>query len=437
MSTAALPRVSRLGGLAASDWLPAAFAVILYLQINNRLLERHLPGVPADALIAAALAVVVVLRWRSGGLAMINARRLALAALPWLVAEVVSGLDAAPREAWRREILLAWAWGLLAVLLAAMLDSRRAVSRAIYSLVGAGALIGALNCHQFLTSSFDRKYLGFSAARFQHLYDQVDGYRAVGPVTDPNYHAQFLLPLLILALERTWNARGRRRVAATAAATCLAGALALTYSRGALVVLAASLVPAIVAAVRWRVQALALALTLGVAAAAVAVAGAPLLARARTVLVTGVEQPLDEGAFSGRLSENLSALHMLRDHPWNGIGLGCYVYRYQEYASRLGMDPRPHRSAHNLYLEVAAETGTFGVIGLFTLIVSLFTIVGRSHRALLADGDLDGAHRAAAVAMALAAFLAAALFLHLSFQSMLWVLLAIGFATPQLRGSAP
>ena len=130
---------------------------------------------------------------------------------------------------------------------------------------------------------------------------------------------------------------------------------------------------------RWRVPALGLALTLGIATVAVAVAGAPLLGRARTVLVTGTEQALDEDAFRGECSENLSALHMFLDHPINGVGLGCYSRHYQEYASRLGMDPRPRRNPHNLYLQVAAETGSLGVLGLLALVGSVFMVVARTH----------------------------------------------------------
>ena len=104
---------------------------------------------------------------------------------------------------WRRAIFVAWEWGVMAVMLASLLDSRRATLRTIHSLVGAGAAVGALNCHQFLTSSWDLEYLGFAGARYVHLYGRADGYRAIGPVSDPNYHAQFVLPLLIFAVERT------------------------------------------------------------------------------------------------------------------------------------------------------------------------------------------------------------------------------------------
>ena len=435
MSAASPTADSPLRRIAASDWLPAVFAALFYLQINNRLIERNLPALPADALMGAALAAAAALRLRYGRLAPRNARRLALGCLPWLLASLLSGVDARTPGVWR-SILVSWEWGVVALLLTAMLDSRRALLRAIYSLVGAGTLIAVLNCHQFLTRSWHLKYLGFSVARWQNLYGDVDGPRAVGPVSDPNYHAQFLLPLLIFALERTWNAVGRERTTAAIAAAFLASALALTYSRGALVAIVVLMVPAIVAAVRWRVKALGLVLTLGIAMVAVAVAGAPLLARARAVVVTGVDEVLGESAFRGRLSENLSAVEMFRDHPWNGVGLGAFSAHYQEYASRWGMDDRPIRRAHNLYLEVAAETGIPGVLGFLVLVTSVFSVVVRTLRALHGDGDLDGAHRVAAVAMALAAFFATSLFLHLSFQSMFWVLLAIGFAAPQLRRSA-
>jgi O-antigen ligase len=327
----------------------------------------------------------------------------------------------------------------MAVLLAALLDTRRATSRAIYALVAAGAAIAALNCLQFSTSSWESSYLGFAGVRYQNLYGHVDGFRAIGPVNDPNYHAQFLLPLLVLALERTWNAAGRERAAAALAGFALAPALALTYSRGALLAIAALLPVAIVAAVRWRVPALGLALTLGMAGTAVA-AAPELLARTRTFVVAEPEQALDDGAVRGRLSENLSALQMFADHPWNGVGLGSFPRRYHEYASRLGLDTRPRRSAHNLYLEVAAETGLLGLLGFMTLLGGVLGNVVRTHRALIEEYCVDGARRVVGVAMALAAYFTTALFLHMTYRSMFWVWVALGFALPTMRrvaASAP
>jgi O-antigen ligase len=421
--------------LGSSDWLAAPLAVALYLQFPT-LLERRFRGAPEDALMAGALVAATVLRWWSGRLATLAPRRLLLASLPWMLAGLVSGLDALARGPWGVEVVRMWGWAAMGALLASLLDNRRALLRTTYAVVGAGAVVAALNCHQFLTQSWDANYFGLVGARYQNLYGKVDGYRAYGPAGDPNYHAQFLLPLLALALERTWNASGRRRLAAGAVSMVLAPALALTFSRGAMAAIVALAPAALVAMWRWRVRPLGLALTLAAAVGAVAIAGPELLARAATFGdATGEPELFDDAAMRGRLSENLSALHMFIDHPWNGVGLGGYPQLYHQYASRLGLDQRPRRRAHNLYLEVAAETGVPGVLGLLSLLVALFWIVERTRRALFRRGDVADSRRAAGVIMMLASYFATAVFLHLTFRSILWVLIAIGFTTPVLLGS--
>ena len=61
-------------------------------------------------------------------------------------------------------------------------------------------MVGA-HCHQFLTLSWDLGGIGF-ATRGIWLNGRADGYRHRSRQR-PNYHAQFVLPLLIFAVERT------------------------------------------------------------------------------------------------------------------------------------------------------------------------------------------------------------------------------------------
>ena len=86
------------------------------------------------------------------------------------------------------------------------------------------------------------------------------------------------------------------------------------------------------------------------------------------------ERAPEDHAFRGRLSENLVALQMFVRHPWNGIGVGGFDEHYGTYALPLGLDDRPHRGAHNLYLEVAAETGLVGLAGFLTLVAGAFRV---------------------------------------------------------------
>jgi hypothetical protein len=70
----------------------------------------------------------------------------------------------------------------------------------------------------------------------------------------------------------------------------------------------------------------------------------------------------NETSFRGRTSEVVVAWRIFMDHPVFGVGLKNYKYYYQDYAQPLGWDKRrEERSAHNLFLEIAAETGLVGL----------------------------------------------------------------------------
>ena len=80
-------------------------------------------------------------------------------------------------------------------------------------------------------------------------------------------------------------------------------------------------------------------------------------------------------------------LQMFADHPILGVGLGNYPLLYQQYSQRLGIDLRSEiRQAHNLYLEVAAETGLLGLLSFGLLLVVMFWSIWKAHQALAKKG---------------------------------------------------
>ena len=73
-----------------------------------------------------------------------------------------------------------------------------------------------------------------------------------------------------------------------------------------------------------------------------------------------------------------AALNMLTDHPWTGVGFSNYQPLYEQY--RLLNWPMPLGHAHNIYLNVAAETGIIG-LGLYLLLwISVFSLTFRTIR---------------------------------------------------------
>jgi len=87
----------------------------------------------------------------------------------------------------------------------------------------------------------------------------------------------------------------------------------------------------------------------------------------------GTEEALDE-ASSLRIPIFRNALAMYLDHPVNGVGVRAFPAAYLEYAApddphvaafiRDTGEPRGARHAHNVVLELMADMGTIGVLGL-------------------------------------------------------------------------
>ena len=73
-----------------------------------------------------------------------------------------------------------------------------------------------------------------------------------------------------------------------------------------------------------------------------------------------------------------AALNMLTAQPWTGVGFSNYQPVYEQY--RLLNWPMPLGHAHNIYLNVAAETGLIG-LGLYLLLwISIFGLTFRTIR---------------------------------------------------------
>ena len=82
---------------------------------------------------------------------------------------------------------------------------------------------------------------------------------------------------------------------------------------------------------------------------------------------------------------------MLTDQPWTGVGFSNYQPLYEQY--RLLNWPMPLGHAHNIYLNVAAETGLIG-LGLYLLLwISILALTFRAIR------RAQGFDRAAAVGL--------------------------------------
>lgn len=241
-------------------------------------------------------------------------------------------------------------------------------------------------------------------------------YRAYGTFEQPNPFAGFIglgLPI-VLALTAYYSIDLLRKrlvaiqfrylarwIACGSVALMLAAALYFSFSRGAWLGAVAALGVMIAFAPRrlWigiGLTAIALALLLGLSSAGLLpaainerLADAGELFQFRDVRGAAINDA--NYALIERLARWQAALNMLTDQPWTGVGFGNYQAAYEQY--RLLNWPTPLGHAHNIYLNLAAETGLPGLAAYVFLWVVIFWQTIQTTR------RTKGIHRALAVGL--------------------------------------
>jgi putative inorganic carbon (hco3(-)) transporter len=326
---------------------------------------------------------------------------------------------------------------LLYVLVSNVVRTPRQLRAVIWALILAGAFMGLTSVWQEATHSYHNTLGGLAKVDTTGfdvgtaLTGKELRPRMAGPIGEKNRYAQILLVLLPLALSRVRAERsGGLRLAAIACAGLILCGVLLTFSRGAAVAL--GVVVLAMAALRMislrHVVALALALVV-----LVTVVAPDYVTRLQSL--TALDSALAQSdqadqAIRGRATENLAAYHVFRDHPVLGVGPGQFFSRYSEaYGNALNLrflDER--RRAHNLYLEIAADTGALG-LAVFLAIVGVTMVQLWRLASLWRRRRPELAAIADAFLLALVAYLATGTFLQLSYQRYFWFLLALGNAT--------
>ncbi len=322
----------------------------------------------------------------------------------------------------------------IAVMVTMLLQRGTSLRRVIWALLATGIFMGSLTVYQQLTGNFDNNFGGFAMASEQAIVGDISGMRVGGPIGDPNFYAEILVVLVPLALERLWSERNLylRLFAAWAAAVCILSIL-FSFSRGGFVALVAVL---LLTLVRHPPRPFILLLTVAIAI--------PLLQFVPPLYVDRIATLPEaipflggdvrkEVSLSGRTSEMLVAWDMFIDHPIFGVGLDNYEFYYDDYAGRIGLDPSIGvRAPHDLYLEIAAQTGLVGLLTFGILLWVMFQGLQRANQifASLHEKDYQGMVNSFTVGMF--GYLVASLFLHGAYPRFFWLLFGIALALPQI-----
>jgi putative inorganic carbon (HCO3(-)) transporter len=399
-----------LGLLALGSLLEPMVGIVggLLVGLLRAYLQTEVPAVPAQlGHVFVALGAAV---WLAQGLAQRNLRL----PLPPARAESEGGRSAAA------PVLLAllgfvgvgwlslWsavglaAYGLpelvkwLEILLVLVLIAARARPPHLPWLVGAVLLIGVFQAAVGLVQ------FGLRAEGPEHfLIPGTEFYRAYGTFEQPNPYAGYVGMTLALALGATlgshWDVQARRRggrgslsaslrpFALLPVVVVLGAALGASWSRGAWIGFAAALVAMAAALPRRATYGLALVGLLVVLVLALYATGLvppSVLARLtdfaaglRLEDVRGVGINNANYAVIERLAHWQAALEMWRSRFWVGVGLGCYEAAYPLFA--LINWPVALGHAHNIYLNLLAETG---LLGLATYLVFWGTVLWQTWR---------------------------------------------------------
>lgn len=255
----------------------------------------------------------------------------------------------------------------------------------------------------------------------------IDGGRAHGPMDDANDFAFYLVCALPFAL-LLWREGGRPRWLGALAVVILMVGIVATFSRGALLGVAAMLVVALLLGlVRWR--------DVGIGVAAVAIALGVVVVSAPDLVQRSVAEKefVAEANVESRYTSWTLAAEMTVDHPFLGTGPGGFRTEFASYDLGRSSNPVHLDVVHQMYLDVSSELGLLGLAA-FLGVVGTGAVAAWRGRTSTERGADPGL--ATAVCVALVGTLVAATFLSEQYYLPIWLLVALGASLDRWHGPA-
>ncbi|RKY84461.1 hypothetical protein DRQ09_08630, partial [candidate division KSB1 bacterium] len=117
-----------------------------------------------------------------------------------------------------------------------------------------------------------------------------------------------------------------------------------------------------------------------------------------------------------RLAEG--ALTIFINNPLFGIGLGNFTGVSNRFIYF-------HQNVHNTFLEIAAETGIFGLSSFVLILLICFKNMVKSCKKFFATGQMENYIIAKSIFIGFTGFLVSSLFLSLEFDFVFWIIIAL------------
>jgi O-antigen ligase len=422
----------------------ATLVVVAILYSNAAAIAVTRFGVPYFAGAAFPLLLVVPFAYHI----IVRRQPIVIASgLPWLIAYFVVvtigtafGMSADPDRAMDMYVTLVVEGLLIYFFMTNVVRSLGDLRMIVWVLLAVGCFLGVLSVHQQATEAWNDDYFGFSQVSQAALdtdptADDGGQPRLAGPIGEKNRYAQIMVVLLPLGLFRMWGERKPiLRLAAGAATAFIAFGAVLTFSRGAALGFAVTIL--LMTLLRYIKVSQVIALLIGVA---VLVTVQPTyLERLMTIDAVGGltgtrgEAASEDSSFRKRANETIAALLVFGDHPVTGVGRGLFPLYYGDYADEVGIASETEaRQAHNLYAGILAETGLFGFIFFMAIFAATLIDLERVRRRWKQLAP-EYADMAVAFSLAVVAYLTTGMFLHLAYERYLWILLALAASAAYL-----
>ncbi len=255
----------------------------------------------------------------------------------------------------------------------------------------------------------------------------VEFIRMVGPYKNPNDLATFLMVMILVLAPHLMRLTGRARVSLGILTVALFGCLIRTESMGGLLGLGVGLLLIWFFGLKKKIGSKVLGLSLAVIGA---------------IFIFTSSEPwgaltFTDSASHDRLRMWSAAWRMILDRPWFGHGLNTFMANYSAYAPAQFTGPS---YAHNVLLQIAAETGWIGLAAFLWFQAALAAALWRGWSR--PDGNLTPEKRLGLLGLAagMAAFLIQSVFdtnFYALRQAILfWTLAGCAFGISQ-RSSAP
>ncbi len=231
-------------------------------------------------------------------------------------------------------------------------------------------------------------YLQFALGLGPASFIRDAALRVYGTFDQPNPYAGYINMTLTIVVALLLLGRGVAvRVLAGFTTIVLLGAEILSQSKGGYLALGVALLFIIIVGLaRHRVLLCCIIITVLVVVSFYLAGLVPdhlfaaLLQRVGLVNLSFTFPTNDNYANSERLAHWIAGLLMFRDHPLLGVGIGNYATAYPRYAQGIFVIPLGH--AHTYYINMDAEAGIAGLIGLLAFLTAVFVSGGRVLRVI-------------------------------------------------------